>query len=286
MRGDHYGMKKFVFPSLILASMAAEPISGRLGADDSEKPTTKSAIAKKVDDSTRTDGVKISSKHPLAPAVAAANSSRESLAKIKDYSATFTKREHIKGQLLKSVMELKVRQEPFSVYLKYMEPHAGREVLYVDGLNKGNFLVHEEGIKALAGTLSLSPTGNEALKENRHPVTEIGLHRMLDLLLNQWELEAKYGEISVKQSDEKVGEIDCKVFEATHPQQRAHFKFHKTKLFIDKLTNFPVRVEQYSFPSKSGDTAPIVEEYIYTNIQTNLGLSESDFDRKNKSYRF
>lgn len=286
MRSENFGRKRILFPALILASMSVDPISRWVGADDAESSAAKPAIAKKIDDSTRTDGVKISSKHPLAPAVTAAISSRDSLAKIKEYSATFAKREQIKGQVTKSVMDIKVRREPFSVYLKYQEPHVGREVLYVSGLNKGNFLVHEEGIKAIAGTLSLSPTGPDAMKENRYPVTDIGMHKMLDMLITQWELEAKYGEITVKQTDEKVGEVDCKVFEATHTQQRAHFKFHKSKLFIAKETNLPVRLEQYAFPQKSGDTAPVVEEYTYSNVQTNGGLSDSDFDRKNKSYRF
>jgi outer membrane lipoprotein-sorting protein len=286
MSNDTYCGRRFVFPALILASMAAEPMSNRLGADDTETSSAKPAIAKRVTETTRSDGVKVSSKHPLAPAVSAAVSSLGTLEKITDYSATFTKREQIKGQLSKSVMDLKVRLEPFSVYLKYTEPHAGREVLYVDGQNKGNLLVHEEGIKSLAGTLALSPTGDQVLKENRHPVTEIGMHTMLDILLKQWELEAKYSEISVKQSEEKVGDVECKVFEATHPQQRAHFKFHKTRLFISLETNLPVRLEQIGFPTKSGDTAPVVEEYTYSSIKTNIGLTDQDFDRKNKSYRF
>lgn len=285
MNESFYG-RRIIFPALILASMAAEPMNNRLGADDADSSSAKPAIAKRVTETTRSDGVKISSKHPLSPAVIAAVSSRDSLAKIKDYSATFTKRELIKGQLHKSAMDLKVRQEPFSVYLKYTEPHAGREVLYVDGLHKGNLLVHEEGIKSLAGTLALSPTSSDALKENRYPVTDIGMHKMLDILITQWELEAKYGEITVKQSEEKVGEIECKVFEATHPQQRAHFKYHKTKLYISQDTNLPVRLEQFGFPQKSGDTASIVEEYTYSSIKTNVGLSDQDFDRKNKSYRF
>jgi hypothetical protein len=275
-----------VLPAVLLASITTVPLNSPLRSDDADNAGAKPAIAKRVNDTTRTDGVKVSSKHPLAPAVTAAVSSRESLSKIRDYTATFTKREQIKGQLLKSVMDLKVRQEPFSVYLKYTEPHAGREVLFVDGLNKGNLLVHEEGIKSLAGTLALSPTGDQALKENRYPITDIGMHKMLDILIAQWELEAKYGEITVKQSAEKVGDIECKVFEATHPQQRAHFKFHKTKLYIAVDSNLPVRLEQYGFPSKPGDTASIIEEYTYSSIKTNAGLSDQDFDRKNKGYRF
>src|SRR5260370_35251192 len=92
-----------------------------------------------------------------------------------------------KGRPLRQVMVLKFRREPFSVYLKYVEPHAGREVIYVEGRNKGKLQVHEpSGLASVIGTISLAPTGNEAMKENRYPVTLLGMEKMLAITITDW----------------------------------------------------------------------------------------------------
>ncbi len=59
-----------------------------------------------------------------------------------------------------------------------------------------------------------------------------------------------------------------------------------TRLYVDKKTAFPVRVEQFDFPAKTGAKAPILEQYTYLNVQPNSGLTDSDFDVKNPSYQF
>ena len=46
-----------------------------------------------------------------------------------------------------------------------------------------------------------------------------------------------------------------------------------------------VRVEQFGFPT-SGQQPPVLEEYHYSNIKTNVGLSDIDFDAANKAYGF
>jgi len=240
-------------------------------------------IAKKVDDNVRLGA----DKHPLGPALQMARSSQETLAKVKDYSTVFIKKERIKGKLLQQSMLMKVRQDPFAVYIKYQDPHAGREVIYVDGKNKGKLLVHEEGIVGLVGTLSFAPTSPEAMEENRHPVSKAGMKTMLDLLVAQWESELKYGETDVKfYPNAKVGSVDCKLIESSHPEKRPHFNFQKSCLYVDKQTNLPIRLEQYGFPAKAGEASPVEEEYSYTNIRLNIGLTETDFDTKNKNYNF
>lgn len=289
----------WVYPAVILASVIVEPTVARVVAKDgkaaarSEKRAERKAagktdrVAKKIDDSTRLGSTGASESKELQAALDAAYSSRDSVSQIKSYSALFIKREMIKDHLIGQVTDLKFRQEPFSVYLKYHEPHAGREVIYVAGRNKGNLLVHEDGFKALAGTLAFSPTSEEAMKENRYPITQIGLGILLDLTIAQWEQDQKYGETDVKFFPEaKIGEIDCRMIETSHPAARPHFKFVRTRLYIEKKSNLPLRLEQYGFPRKAGEAAPIIEEYTYSNLKINLNLTDHDFDTKNKEYNF
>jgi hypothetical protein len=142
-------------------------------------------------------------------------------------------------------------------------------------------------VKGLVGTVQLLPTSPQAMDENRYPVTRLGLANLLNTIIEQWEAESKFGESDVQYFPEaKVGQTACQVIEASHPQPRRQFKFHKTRLYLDKQTKLPIRVEQFSWPARAGDQAPLVEMYMYSNLKTNASLSERDFDPRNPSYRF
>lgn len=230
---------------------------------------------------------KVDPRHPLAPALEHAYAARQKLAEVKDYEALFTKQELVGRRMRATSMKLKLREEPFSVYLQYVTPHQGREVLYVAGRNNNQLLAHETGIKAIAGTVSLAIDSDDAMDGNRYPITMIGMSKLLDQIVTQWEAEAQYGECNVQYyPDAKVGDVACKVVESSHPQPRKQFKFQKTRLFINTQTGLPVRVEQYGFPQAEGGKSPLVEEYSYSQLRTNLGLTDRDFDHKNPNYAF
>lgn len=226
--------------------------------------------------------------HPLAPALDLAKRSRAALKGVRDYTAQFSKRELLANRLKSQVMDVKIREQPFSVYFHFRGgPEAGREVLFVDGANRGHLLVHEDGIKAIAGTLSFVPTSPEVMKENRYPITQVGISQMLETIISQWEQEVKFGEVEVRFfPDARLGESACQAFESSHPQPRREFKFHITRLYFDKQSNLPLRVEQFGWPRSAVETPPVVEEYSYSNLKVNVGLTDQDFDRRNRNYRF
>jgi hypothetical protein len=230
---------------------------------------------------------KISPEHPLAPALDQAYKARAALDAVSDYEAFFEKRELVGRRLVTSKINLKVREQPFSVYLMFHEPSQGREVIYIEGKNSGKLLAHETGIKSIAGTVSLLPTSDSAMDGNRYPVTMIGMRKLLEQVITQWEEEGKYGEIEVQHyPGAKLGETEVRAIESKHPQPRKQFKFHMTRLYLDKQTNLPIRLEQYGFPQKADKAPPILEEYTYTKIKTNIGLTDRDFDTKNPNYAF
>src|SRR6185436_11825746 len=108
--------------------------------------------------------------HPLQQVMEFAAEGREALKEVKDYTAIFTKTELVDRKMVKHQMEMKFREKPFSVYFRFRSGNeAGREVIYVAGANRGNLLVHETGIKAVAGTVSVKPNGHEVMEENRYP---------------------------------------------------------------------------------------------------------------------
>jgi hypothetical protein len=231
---------------------------------------------------------KANAENPLAPYIKLAGASRDAIAAVKDYEATFTKQELVGRVMFASKMIIKLRKNPFSVYLRFIDKNAGREVIYVEGRNNGKLLAHETGIKALVGTVALNPTDPQAMAEGRHPITEIGMQKMVEGVIRQWEAEAKLGPEETKPlfyGNAKLAEIDCKVLETTHPHQLPQFRFYRTRLFIDKKTNFPIRLQQWAFAMNGGEPI-LVEDYMYTNIRTNVGLTDMDFDTRNRKYRF
>ena len=232
------------------------------------------------------NGSSVESDAAFRAAIHMAEQSLQASEALSDYECIFHKRERHGRKLLSHKMVLKYRHEPFSVYMKYIDPYAGREVLYVDGKFNNKLLAHETGLKGLAGTLAFDPVCTEAMAECRYPVTKIGMHQMMATVLEQWKSEERISRCEVTYyPNAKLGDRDCKVIATTHPKELPGLKFCKTRLYIDKETNLPVRVEQYGFPTKKNDE-PLLEEYTYSELRLNAGLDDFDFSPKNSSYAF
>ncbi len=311
-------LRRLAIPALLFSLLASPPAVG-LFARDRDKPEREtrakekekekrrdksdkesrkkqkdredeqSTVARKEEDAARLAGSGLAAAHPLAPVLETARASREVIRKIPGYTCTFIKQEQFKkGPPLRQVMILKFRREPFSVYLKYIDPHPGREVIFVEGRNKGRLHVHEpSGLASFVGTVSLAPSSSEAMKENRYPVTMIGMEKVLDTAIGEWEPALKHPEVKVdKYPQAKVGEFDCTMFEVVYPKPIESYKFHKARLYFDKKTQLPVRTEQYGFPGKPGEEAPLQEEYTYADLKIDVPIAESDFDINNTAYGF
>lgn len=226
--------------------------------------------------------------HPLAPAIRMARDSLHRLDAVKDYDATFTKREWVGQQFVAQRMYMKLREQPFSVYLKFGEPNEGREILFVQGKNQNQLLAREaSGLASLIGTVSLSMNDPKVKAENRHPISDMGMRRMIELLIEQWEKESRYGEIDVKYyPNARIGEMSCEAIEAIHPVPRKEFPYHVARVYFDKETRYPIRVENFGFPRRPNEPPPLIEEYTFSNIRVNRGFTDADFDRRNQNYSF
>ena len=139
--------------------------------------------------------------HPLSPAIRWAKQGMETLNKIEDYQCTMVKRERIGGELGEhEYMFVKVRHKPFSVYTYFLAPGRvkGQEAVYIDGRNDGNMLAHGNGVKhRLFGTVSLKPTSLMAMSGNRYPITEMGMRRLTERLIEIGSNDMQFGECNV-----------------------------------------------------------------------------------------
>jgi hypothetical protein len=229
----------------------------------------------------------------LAPFLEMARTSRDAVASVRDYKAIFDKQEMVGRTLYSGRMIIKLRHDPFSVYLRFIDTNNGREVMYAGPRYQYKMMAHEAPgtLAGMVGTISLEPNSARAMAEGRHPITQIGMVKMLDALIQQWELESK----NKDPQDPKVfyypnakldGQIECEAAITRHETPQKAFRFYETRVFFEKKSHFPIRLEQYAAPDRAHPQPYLVEKYIYTNIQTNVGLTDNDFDTHSREYHF
>lgn len=228
--------------------------------------------------------------HPLVPALRWAQGGLRDIEKIHDYSATLVKKERVDGKVGEpEFMFIKVRHNPFSVYMYFLKPDAvkGQEVLYVDGAPKGKMWAHGTGLKKVFGTLELDPKGRVAMQGNRYPITEVGVLNMVRRLIEVGEKDAQYGECEVELfPNTKVNERVCTCVKIVHPVPRRNFLFNVARIFVDDELNVPIRYESYDWPEQAGGQPELIEEYTYLNLKLNVGFTDADFDTRNPNYGF
>jgi len=228
--------------------------------------------------------------HPLMPAIRWARRELENVRRLEDYSAIMVKRERINGQLSEEECAfVKIRHRPFSVYMYFLRPASiqGQEVIWIEGANNGRMWAHGTGFKRIFGTVSLSPTSPIAMQNNRYPITEIGLVKLVERLIEVAERDAQYGECEVTYyPGAKINDRSCLCIQVTHPVPRRNFMFHIARVFIDEELSLPIRYESYDWPTEPGGPPLLQEQYTYLNLRINNGFTDLDFDIKNPQYGF
>ena len=219
---------------------------------------------------------------------------------VQDYECIMTKRERVDGkwQSAPQYMAVKIRHEkkegdkitvPFAVYLKFLKPEriAGREVIFVKGRNDGDLIARRGGRRNPNMTVQLAPDGPMAMDGNRYPITEIGFVVMVERLIEVMKNEIESEECEIKIfSDAKLNERSCTHFELTMLERSPDSKFMKARMFVDNEYRVPVYYAAYDWPEKEGGDPVELEEYSYTKIKLNVGLTDKDFDPSNPDYNF
>ena len=283
-------MNRLIFPSCSWFAMVV--ISG-LGA------ATPVALGQQTLPQSSAISQKQQAPHPLDPALEMARASLQHIqANVDDYTAQFVKRYRMDGELTEmQYANVKIRNRkikdgksvtPMAVYLDFLKPDSvkGREVIWVDGENEGKLIAHDDtGIRKLINA-SLDPNGYLAMRGQRHPITEIGIEKLVTKMIETVERDRHYGECDVQFRDIKINEANCTMLQVIHPVRREHFDFFCARMYFDKKLNIPIRYESWSWPEKSGEKPVLEEEYTYFRMKVNVGLTDQDFSTGNSAYRF
>jgi Protein of unknown function (DUF1571) len=216
-----------------------------------------------------------------------------------DYSATFIKQERVEGDDLQDVQtcQLKLRHHPFSVYMKWIEGgDVGQEVLYVDGVDNNRLLVKLGGRKGdILPRLKLDPNGSAALSKSRHPITEMGLLQLTELIVKyrKRDLALKEGVRWQLLGDQKVMDQDCHCFVIEYDSKTIEPVYRKSITYIDKEHSLPICVKNFGWPGEEANTddpqgldeATLIEFYGYKDLKFENRLADADFDKANPEYK-
>jgi hypothetical protein len=287
------GSPKSPASSLLLPSIAASigvPRVANRYADASQSIVQASGLAQ--------HSVDHQSVELLQRICALLKSGRQQFGQFPAYSATFTKRERIGADLAElTTLELKVRHQPFAVYLKWLEGRGvGKEVLYHEGENDGSMLVRLGGVKGrLIPAFKLDPSGPLAMGESRYPITKAGILGLTESLIAHREQELQ-NQIYARTRQEADGYCDgrrCAVFVFEFDDKERSPEYRKSIQYLDRQWNVPLLVENYAWPEPGQraegaalDESTLIEYYKYSNIVVDRGLTDDDFSPSNPEYRF
>ena len=212
--------------------------------------------------------------------------------KVHDYSAVIVKKERIGKHLITTVMFAKIRENPFSVYLYFLnrsdnERVKDREVIYVQGRNGDMLLAHTPRLIGGRFTMPLDLKGWLAMQGEHYPITEIGLANLCRQLIKRGESAGDPSQVKVERfRHARINTRACTLLEITFPVHEPKTWGYLARAFLDNEFHFPIRVEVYELPLDHGKGPQLVEEYTYLDLKLNNGYSDADFDPKNPQYKF
>ena len=229
---------------------------------------------------------------------------------LSDYTATLVKQQRGDDGNLEpqSRIEMKVQTRlrndnndaPKRVYLRFLAPEnvAGREVIWGEDLYDGQMAVHETSFLLSLQTLWLDPTGMIAMRGQRYPIWEIGLVRLAEKLIDRGGRlrDDPHIRVTLDRNVQFEGQTVRRYrLIRDRPAENRDDDFAAAEVIIDAARDLILQYRSFDWPDDKKDEPhdatqieqlPLIETYTYQNVQTGVGLTDSDFDVKNPAYQF
>ncbi len=211
---------------------------------------------------------------------------KAAVARLKDFTAVFYKKEYKGGDLPLEKAFMKFRKKPRSVYMKWLGEHKhNQEVIWKLGWNSNKLRAHKGSFPDI--TVNLKTTDWMAMKDSRHPITQAGFPHTVQLIAKDVELSVAHPEWNSKVKflgEQTVLGAPSYCFEA-ETDKKAHPEYYASKahICVHKTLNLPNKVQIWNF--EDGQMR-LVEDYGYEDIKVNVGLVDADFDVENENYNF
>jgi len=218
----------------------------------------------------------------------------ERLEHVRGYTATLRRQERIRGELSpEQRLKIKVRHDPFAIYLRFEAPKKGKEAIFVEGQFDEKVIAHNGGwARRLIPRLKLDPDGPIALAENRHPITEAGLKNLTEKLVRfrTLDLEDPDAGTTLDRTKDEQGRTMYRSIH-THTIRSDERPFAYVEVLYCPNLLIPIKISSYDWPEDPEapidfGNLPLAERYHYQDINFNVELSANDFDPTNPNYGF
>lgn len=233
----------------------------------------------------------------LEMAVAARRSMAENL---DDYTARFVQQEVDASGSLGEPTEMRIKvqtrlrgddqQAPMRVYMKFIAPESvrGRQVLWGEDLYDGKMAVHETGLLLGLKTIWLDPNGIIAMRGQRYPISEMGMVRLVEKLIERGEQDLDNPDVAVTMSDDHTIEGTPVRLIRVRRAKPADIDddFSLAEIAIDTERQLIVNYRSFGWPEQPEQDPPLLESYSYLDVKTNVGLTRDDFDTTNPEYGY
>ena len=222
--------------------------------------------------------------------LASALRSVDELGRVKTYTATLQKHERIGGTLGPvQTLAMKVRNQPFAIYLKFLAPKEGKEVVYAEGHHENKLVAHNgDWTRRLIPRLAVPLDSPLALADSRHPVTEAGLLALAKKLVvyRQMDIGDPDATTIIDRTTTPDGRPALRSVH-THTNPLANRPFIRVEILYDPATQYPIRIDSFDWPGPGHvGGLDLAESFYYTDIKPNTPLTDLDFDPKNPAYAF
>jgi hypothetical protein len=242
-------------------------------------------------DESKSDLSSDAGEHTIESALELMGVCRERLASVFDYRCRIV-REMVQGPNSSHVEEIvaKFRHHPASVYFGWLSPVKGQELIWVAGANGGRVMSH--GSRAPHGPSELdraSPLVVSNLPADGAEALGLGVGATLERITSRWEEERKlHRSAAVAIESAKVNGRSCYVVRVCYPYaDDGTFRFHTTRVYVDKEHLLPTRAEEFGYPDEPGlEPGRLLESWTILDLRINPGLKSEDFSISNTEYHF
>jgi outer membrane lipoprotein-sorting protein len=114
----------------------------------------------------------------------------------------------------------------------------------------------------------------------------MGIERLLVKMIVRAKQDRQHENCEVQfSSDVPLGELRGVRIVITH-LQKSEGGFFRAEIELETSNFAYLRYSAYDWPEEAGQPAPLLEEYIYQDVELNPGLADSAFDPDNPDYNY
>jgi hypothetical protein len=190
-----------------------------------------------------------------------------------DYVCVYEKEERAISEGERQTIRLSFRK-PLDVRLEWLNDRGNVDqmAVYRQGFNDGKVLARQSGLLgSLAGKVRLDPNESLALSDSRHPITEVGLGKIIDRAQHD---AANPRIASHFAGEETLDGLPAYKFEFTANGNEAVGDLaaaRRALIWIDRELKLPVKLELYDAANT------LLERHRFKQVRVNQKLSDKTF---------